>query len=185
MELIAELNGCKAYVGHDEDGGACNPRTEQDHSTEILFYGARVRASGRDRHVNEEQYYGRLKDGEYYSLDCTEVLGSYPGLACISIYKRDFHKEWGFSTSLAFRGNGATKKKALEVLVSYAKEYELWAGGEVYFYKVENARGETLDECYGFLGEEHVKQAAQDALEHCAKAEPSPVGIPGAVFSHV
>jgi len=47
------------------------------------------------------------------------------------------------------------------------REYDRYLTGEVYGYVIENAEGEELDSCWGFLeGLADVRKVARDAAEH-------------------
>lgn len=53
-------------------------------------------------------------------------------------------------------------------LVGEVEEYNLFLTGQVYYFVIEDEDGETLDSCGGFLGDEYVKEAANEAAEACA-----------------
>lgn len=172
-DLIKTQNGFSAYLVYDIDGEACNPRTETEHHTEILFCGtsSNHRAFPGDRKVMSKEFDERLADENYHSLDCTFVVGRNPGIALISISKEDFRKHYGY---------GVTPE---EVLQSCAEEYSLWADGEVYGYVIEVRGVEEVDSCYGFIGEDHAKEAAIDNLSYWAQTTPEETPIPGQKFT--
>lgn len=45
------------------------------------------------------------------------------------------------------------------------EEYDMWARGETYGYIIKNAEGDEKDACWGFLGDEYVKEAAKEAAD--------------------
>ena len=69
-------------------------------------------------------------------------------------------------------GSGSGRRDVLyKDAVGVIEEYEKWCNGECYGYVIENASGEELDSCWGFIGEEYAKESAIEAADRCAKEE--------------
>lgn len=51
--------------------------------------------------------------------------------------------------------------KAEKALVGEVEQYNLWLGGEVYWYKITDEAGEVVDSCGGFLGYEFCEEEAK------------------------
>jgi len=70
-------------------------------------------------------------------------------------------KSWGYKSR---RGYEKACGRTLEDdLVSNVKLYDNYISGEVYGFIVEEAEGEQIDSCWGFYGDEGVKDAIEDA----------------------
>lgn len=54
-------------------------------------------------------------------------------------------------------------------LEAEVEEYDLYLRGEVYGYVIEDADGDNVDSCWGFLGYEYIEAEAKEAIE-CAVA---------------
>lgn len=72
--------------------------------------------------------------------------------------KEDVRKEYGVK-----RITPAIRAKVLDVLRAEVETYSQWANGEVYGFRVLDSDGEELDSCWGFIGMEHVQEAAREA----------------------
>jgi hypothetical protein len=57
------------------------------------------------------------------------------------------------------------------VLKSEVEEYGRYVNGECYGYVVEDAHGEELDSCWGFIGYEYAREAADEAAGACIIVE--------------
>lgn len=57
------------------------------------------------------------------------------------------------------------------VLQSEVEEYGRWLDGDCYGYTVEDANGEELDSCWGFIGYAYAEQAAKEAAIHYTLVE--------------
>jgi hypothetical protein len=68
--------------------------------------------------------------------------------------------EWG-------RGRGERNAKRFEYAQSVADEYTSWANGDCYGYIIEDADGEELDSCWGYVGMDSVEQAIAEAAPAC------------------
>lgn len=74
----------------------------------------------------------------------------------IAFLTRDtIREEWGKGP--------AAYAKARAYLTAEVEEYAAWIAGRVYGYIVEDENGETVDSCWGFIGEEEY--AAEEARE--------------------
>ena len=60
-------------------------------------------------------------------------------------------------------------KKLLEQVVKQLKQevktYSQYLEGDVYGFQIKDGDGEVLDSCWGFIGYDHVTEAANEALE--------------------
>jgi hypothetical protein len=57
------------------------------------------------------------------------------------------------------------------ILRSEVEEYGRYVNGECYGYVVEDAGGDELDSCWGFIGYEYAREAAEEAAHQCAIVE--------------
>lgn len=64
---------------------------------------------------------------------------------------------------------GTQQEWLAEQLLAEVKEYDRWLRGEVYYYVVADGTPEE-DSCGGFIGDEWVKEAANEAAKYAAKA---------------
>ena len=72
----------------------------------------------------------------------------------------------------AFHAKRLTKqlrKRAVEMLESEVKTYDLYLRGDVYGYTIEEANGETIDSCWGFFDFDFVKEEANSQADFFAK----------------
>lgn len=61
---------------------------------------------------------------------------------------------------------GTAHEWIVKQLRGEVEEYDSWLRGEVYWYAVKNADGETLESCGGFVGDiEYAKQEARESAE--------------------
>jgi hypothetical protein len=63
-----------------------------------------------------------------------------------------------------------TKKvraQVMRVLQGEVEDYGRYVNGETYAYTIEDAHGEVLDSCCGFIGWECAKEQAEDAARAC------------------
>lgn len=82
------------------------------------------------------------------------------------VYTPDFCKLTGFDPK---------RQDAEKDAAAMADQLAAWAFGDCYGYRIEDADGEELDSCYGFLGAwwseagEHLLSQINESLEHCFK----------------
>lgn len=77
----------------------------------------------------------------------------------IYVSKADTRREYGVK-----RITAAKRAEIVECLKAEVKEYSSWANGEVYGYVVEDSGGETIDSCWGFIGDpDYAMEAGIDA----------------------
>lgn len=69
--------------------------------------------------------------------------------------------DWG-------KGMRETDSKRFEYAQAVAEEYTKWANGECYGYVIKDEDGVALDSCFGFIGYDAVKEAADEAAEFYA-----------------
>lgn len=58
------------------------------------------------------------------------------------------------------------KDAAKDQLQKEVKTYDQYLTGEVYGYMVKDEKGEELDSCWGFFGEDAAKEQGQDSLKY-------------------
>jgi hypothetical protein len=63
------------------------------------------------------------------------------------------------------------RTQVAEVLKGEVEEYGRYINGECYGYTIEDAHGEELDACWGFIGWEYAKERAEEAASACAIVE--------------
>jgi hypothetical protein len=94
--------------------------------------------------------YYRVADGHPFPEDAQRWDSGQVGIIAIK------RSEWGCKDDAEFR-------KAAQAV---ADEYTDWANGQCFGYRVLDAKGKELDACWGFIGLDNVKAAAQEALAH-------------------
>lgn len=62
-----------------------------------------------------------------------------------------------FDTASTRETTGCSLDQVEASLRSEVDEYDRYLRGEVYGYIIENAHGDTIESCWGFLGQEHVE----------------------------
>lgn len=60
----------------------------------------------------------------------------------------------------------ARRAEITAVLRAEITTYNQWASGEVYGYVIEDERGEHVDSCWGFYGDDHVTESAKESAEY-------------------
>lgn len=59
----------------------------------------------------------------------------------------------------------ATDEQITESLKAEVEEYDKYLRGELYGYVIEDADGDHIDSCWGFLGDEYFQEALKEAVE--------------------
>lgn len=72
----------------------------------------------------------------------------------------EIRKEWQMEDAT----NELVWEKGYEVLRAEVDEYDKYIQGEVYGYVLEDAEGNEVDSCWGFIGADWFKQALRDNL---------------------
>jgi hypothetical protein len=67
--------------------------------------------------------------------------------------------------------SGRVRAEVAAVLQGEVEEYSRYVNGECYGYVVEDAHGQQLDSCWGFIGYEVARDAAQEAACQCVIVE--------------
>lgn len=92
----------------------------------------------------------------------------------ITMYVGDTHDRWdggqvGFiyctQEDIDREWNG-DKEKAEAYLRSEVETYDQYLRGDVYGFTVEDKNGDDVDSCWGFYGEEHAKEEANNAADN-------------------
>jgi hypothetical protein len=103
----------------------------------------------------------------------------------VALAVRDFHDPWdsgqvGWIYALPgqirkeYGCQRITKRVRAEVaavLRGEVEEYGRYVNGECYGYVIEDAHGEQLDSCCGFIGYEYARDAAEEAARQCVIVE--------------
>lgn len=63
------------------------------------------------------------------------------------------------------------REDVIRVLTGEVQEYGRYVNGECYSYVIEDANGEHLDSCCGFIGYEYAREAAEEAAQQCTIVE--------------
>lgn len=71
----------------------------------------------------------------------------------------------------------AVRDKALQVLKYEIEEYGKWLNGEVYGYVIEDAEGNDVDSCWGFIGLDYIRQEVEVQLETLPHTLPLPLEV--------
>jgi hypothetical protein len=61
------------------------------------------------------------------------------------------------------RYNTETAKKCL---IGEVATYDQYLTGDVWFYSIQDSKGEVLDSCYGFYGYEYARKEAEEIFAH-------------------
>jgi len=56
--------------------------------------------------------------------------------------------------------------KALTAAQGAADDYTAWSNGDCYGYQVEDANGESIDSCFGFVGSDSADDSAREAFAY-------------------
>jgi hypothetical protein len=54
--------------------------------------------------------------------------------------------------------------KVLKALVAEVEEYNMYLNGDVYGYIIKDNDGNEVDSCWGFIGEDSAKEAAEESF---------------------
>jgi hypothetical protein len=69
------------------------------------------------------------------------------------------------------RISARVRAEVAAVLRSEVDTYGRYVNGECYGYVIEDASGDTLDSCWGFIGYAYAREAADEAAHDCAIVE--------------
>ena len=170
-----------------------SPR-EWDNAGKLVIYS---RYGANHMEVNELDMTFRPEDYPGWDELENDVLKFYPGAELLPVYryvhsavaynttgfscpwdsgrvgfilmtKETMLEEWG-KKIVTQRVRGMARK----CMAGEVETYSQWANGEVYGYIIKDENGEDLvggfyDSCWGFYGEEYVKQEAESAAESIA-----------------
>lgn len=78
--------------------------------------------------------------------------------------REDALSQWGHK-----RLSAQQKKRAEAFIDSVVEEFALYLQGECYGFKIVAPDGTVLDQCWGFVGMEHVEAEATASLAHVCK----------------
>jgi hypothetical protein len=189
----ATVNGWQIEIVYDEDGAANNPR-DWCHGTDLALTHRRydlpddsgyagnyddlaeLEAALREDHdaLYVETVYGY--DHSAFVLKARERTGQFAdrwdsGIAGLAYVTR---ANWADTQGTEWTGSEDDIKRASELIKSDIDTYNSWANGEVYGYIITDpVDGETIDSCWGFVGEsdyamEEAKSVAESA-DHVTK----------------
>ena len=61
----------------------------------------------------------------------------------------------------------AVRDTVVKCLTAEVKEYDQYLTGQVYWYSIEDAEGESVDSCSGLFGLEYARERAREAAKSC------------------
>lgn len=160
----------------EQDTEPANPRTEFDNLGTLAAYHRHYTLSDKEVPRDPDDLREMLNSGEYIylpvfgydhgSLTISTNGGAYPfndrwdsgQLGYIYVSKKDVKREYS-----CLRISKRTERKVLDVLRGEVAEFDAYLTGNVYGYIVEDERGENIDSCWGFYGDEGRKEAERQA----------------------
>lgn len=69
-------------------------------------------------------------------------------------------------TGKRYVGRPSQYKRAAELIQTEVETYGRWVNGECYGFVIEDAEGEFIDSCGGYIGYEAVEAAANDVIDN-------------------
>jgi hypothetical protein len=190
VDTLEPLKGWTCVLYHDEDASHCDPRGNDNLGK---MYCLHKRYELGDKHPYKEDMFTGWKD---FLDTIMEDEGPIPWAR--SIYMIDHsgialsirtsfsdcdpgHWDsgqvgWAFITAKQMvkeygpKWNEKQLQDAANCVDIEVQEYSKWCEGEVYGYIVRDPEGKHQDSCWGFIGLEWARQAAQEALRDTVSA---------------
>lgn len=128
--------------------------------------------------VNQVQHPHSYNDARE-QFDILSAIYEAHGITCLNACRRghsqgDFVRLFIALTPDWLKATGCKKADADKILKSSADLYAAWAFGDVYGYTVTDKNGDDVDSCWGFYGDEGLKDGkfeAESAAEHHSQSE--------------
>lgn len=168
-----EYRGYTIKIHHDDDE-PLNPREDYDNLGTMVCFHRRYTLGDKDHGFsNIDDDYSNI-DSDYYEKMHSNKVGEFVQLPLylydhggITISTKPFNDPWdsgqvGFIYCTKKRalewccGEDDWRQKTIEVLHQEVKEYDLFLTGQTYGYTIENAEGDEVGSCWGFIQEESV-----------------------------
>lgn len=187
-------HGITVRVEYDDSGATESPFDRGDSAVRFVEFS---------RGYVSDSACGRNERSPFHEPEDVTAWAKENRFICYPVFKyehsgvaysvRPFSCPWDSGQAgylLLSREEWKRKSKSSDSYAAAAiKEFSAWCNGEIYGYVIEDADGETLDSCWGFIGDSdycleegiaaaagHVKDAAAAALAereafNCAMAE--------------
>lgn len=177
-----QIDGLTVRIAQDTDYDSyCNPRDNDNLGVMVCWHRSYKLGDDPNEFSSPQDFqeWADSKEGKaaialilpLYLYDHSGITMNTSGFSCswdsgqvgyIYITRETIRKEYSvkrISKQLLERVRG--------YLVSEVEEYDSFLRGEVYGYIVENADGDHLDSCWGFIGDiKYVKEEATSAAKH-------------------
>lgn len=186
IEESKQVGDFTAQVVYDEYGSDHNPRDNDGCYTDLVLFHGRYDLPN-DLDLRHEDYDGwddmeAAIRKEYPDTVLVLPIAGYDHSG-FTIYVGTSFDRWdggrvGFavvrrSRIASFQGEHWAKRitaKKRADLEEWAraeiKEYDDWANGRVYFWRVLDADENVVESCHGYIGDEGVKYALSEAVHH-------------------
>lgn len=158
-----------------------SPRNWDNLGTMVCFHKRMILG---DKHSETVESLGEIiKRKDVISLPIYAYIHS--GIALSTSRTGQFADPWDsgqlgyiYVTKEKIRENFCKKKlskkiieRALECLEGEIETYNQFLSGDVYGYMVQDEKGETVESCWGFYGEEAAKEEGKSMMEFLQKEE--------------
>ena len=186
---ILELNGFKAEIIRDTD--VESPRTSMDNVGTMACFMKRSNLGDKKHGYNSEDYgsLAEIKDAILTDNPDAVVLPLYVYMhSGTTMSTKPFDCKWDSGQAGFIFASGekikaewgdpkdpAARALAEECLLGEVQTYDDWLQGEVFGYKLKGPQGDDLDSCWGFYGEDYIKDEVSGILVTYANDDgPSP-----------
>lgn len=160
-------------IVHDEHGES--PRTMQDNLGEMRCWHPRYRLGDAETECPDDpEDFGAWAEEEgavwlpLYLYDHSGLTMNTTGFSCGwdsgqvgYIYATAEHMKKCYMVDELTDDH---REMAEQDLKHQVAEFDLFLRGEIYGYVIEDADGDEIDSCWGFIGDEYVREAAAEAL---------------------
>lgn len=159
------IDGLTVKIYQDADGYTCNPRDNFRGATMVLDHNRydlpkEIGFDGGDFDYDKDAIEAHIR-AEYDAVAFAWVRGYDHGSLHLSLSDGyPFSDPWDsgtagfmFVTREKQAECGTPDDLLGELMAGELAEYDQWANGEVYGFVIEDAEGNTLDSCWGFVGE--------------------------------
>lgn len=176
-EILETRDGLTLTLHHDQD---CESPLEYDEGVFITYNAqSRYTLGNTPTDAEENQRIGeRIQSGELIGLPVYAYIHGGVALSTGAFSCPWDSGQSGFiyvnkATALSWHGGkiltAKKREQTLKNLRAIVESFGAWVNGECYGYSVEDADGETLDSCWGFVGYDYAAESAREAFAHCLK----------------